>query len=196
MFNDKSPNVEWHESQVSREERLELLGQDNKVLWFTGLPSSGKSTIAHALEKELNDEGILTFVLDGDNVRHGLNSDLGFSPEDRRENIRRVAEVAKLFYDSGVFTMASFVSPYQEVRDNVRGLIGEDFVEIYVKCSVEECARRDEKGLYERARQGEIENFTGVNAPYEEPESPELVLDTENLEVEECVGKVLDHLDL
>ncbi len=207
----KSENIYKHDGTISRLERVRMLSKErgdsalNKVLWFTGLSGSGKSTIARRLEEELFERGYLTYVLDGDNLRHGLNSDLGFSSEDRDENIRRVAEVSKLFYDAGVLVMACFISPYEEMRDYARGLIQEhseknssgkddDFVEVYVECSVEECERRDTKGLYKKARDGEIENFTGISAPYEEPENPELVLDAEESSVEECVERLLEYL--
>ncbi len=191
--NEKPENITWHEGKVQFEDRCNNLGQEGMVLWFTGLSASGKSTIAVELEKALVEYGKAVYRLDGDNVRHGLNSDLGFSPEDRNENIRRIAEVAALFKDAGVITLSSFISPYQEARDFTRERAGEDyFKEIYVKADVETCAKRDPKGLYEQAMNGEIDNFTGVSAPYEEPENPDLVLDTKNLTVEECVEKVLE----
>lgn len=190
---DKPENITWHEGKVQFEDRCDNLGQEGMVLWFTGLSASGKSTIAVELEKALVEYGKAVYRLDGDNVRHGLNSDLGFSPEDRNENIRRIAEVAALFKDAGVITLSSFISPYQEARDFARERAGEDyFKEIYVKADVETCAKRDPKGLYEQAMNGKIDNFTGVSAPYEEPENPDLVLDTKNLTVEECVEKVLE----
>ncbi len=172
-----------------------MLDQSGLVVWFTGLSASGKSTIAVEVEKQLNQRGLATYRLDGDNVRHGLNSDLGFSPEDRKENIRRIAEVAALFKEAAVITLASFISPYQESRDFARQRAGDDnFIEVYVKADVETCAQRDPKGLYEKAKQGEIENFTGVSAPYEEPEDPELVIDTVELSLEESVEKVVEEI--
>ncbi len=186
-----SPNVQWHESQMTREDRARLLKQQNKVVWFTGLSGSGKSTLAHALEKALHDKGVLTYTLDGDNVRHGLNANLGFSPEDREENIRRVGEVAKLFYDAGLTVLVCFISPYAKDRDRVRELIGKDFIEVFVDCPVEECEKRDTKGLYKKARAGEIKDFTGVNAPYEAPEKAELVLKSAEQDVDACVASLL-----
>ncbi|MBD3282894.1 adenylyl-sulfate kinase [Candidatus Pacearchaeota archaeon] len=187
-------NITWHHGEITRNQRNELLGFENKVLWFTGLSGSGKSTIAREIEKKLFEKKILSFVLDGDNVRHGLNSDLGFSPEDRQENIRRISEVASLFYNSGVYVLVCFISPYIKDRNFARKLVGEDFIEIFVKCPVSECEKRDTKGLYKKARQGIIKDFTGVSAPYEEPESPEIVVDTEKLSVEQSVEKIFDFL--
>ena len=195
MFDTKkSPNVKWHNSCVSRQERSNLLGYNNKVLWFTGLSGSGKSTIAHALEKKLYEKGVLSYVLDGDNIRHGLNSDLEFSEEDRIENIRRIGEVAKLFYDSGIFVLVCFISPYKNDRDKVRELIGEDFVEIFVDCSLKECEKRDTKGLYKKAREGIIKDFTGISAPYQKPENPEIILGTDKLGIEESIDKIIGFL--
>lgn len=189
-------NIVWHSGYVSKEDRQKILGYKNKVLWFTGLSGSGKSTIAHLLEKELFKKKILSFVLDGDNIRHGLNSDLGFSEEDRKENIRRIKEVTKLFYDSGIYTLVCFISPFRKDRDDVRKLIGEDFVEIFVKCSLDECEKRDAKGLYKKARAGKIQDFTGLSQKYEEPTNPEIVLDSEKLSVEECVSKIMNFLNI
>jgi adenylyl-sulfate kinase len=185
-----SDNITWHEGDVTREDRCDVIGHENKIFWLTGLSGSGKSTIAHELEKRLMQDGKLAYVLDGDNVRHGLNQDLGFTSEERDENIRRVAEVAKLMYEAGIIVIVSFISPYRKMREFARGLIGEDFVEVYVKCSVEECERRDPKGLYEQARNGEIENFTGISAPYEEPGDAEVVVDTEHTSLKQSVGAV------
>ncbi len=188
----KSPNVIWHPRLVTREDRERLNKHRSGVIWFTGLPASGKSTIAHFLEKELFDRGIRAYVLDGDNIRHGLCGDLGFSREDRRENLRRIAEVCRLMVDAGLLVLAAFVSPYREDRRYVRERVGDGaFFEIYVKCSPETCEKRDPKGLYRRAREGKIQGFTGVNAPYEEPEAPDLILDTEEDDLETCVQKVL-----
>jgi len=166
------------------------------LVWFTGLSASGKSTIAHHVEKELYERGIRAYVLDGDNVRHGINSNLGFSREDRRENIRRIAEISKLFVDTGIVVLASFISPYREDRAFVADTIGRDnFFEIYVKCPIEVCMNRDPKGLYKKARAGIIKGYTGVDAPYEAPENPDLVLDTVELTVEESSRNVLELLD-
>ncbi|WP_297055815.1 adenylyl-sulfate kinase [Thermosulfurimonas sp.] len=188
----KSPNVIWHPRLVNRGDRERLNKHRSGVIWFTGLPASGKSTIAHFLEKELFDRGIRAYVLDGDNIRHGLCGDLGFSREDRRENLRRIAEVCRLMVDAGLLVLAAFVSPYREDRRYVRERVGDGaFFEVYVKCSPETCEKRDPKGLYRKAREGKIQGFTGVNAPYEEPENPDLVLDTEEDDLETCVQKVL-----
>jgi len=192
----KSKNIKWHEGEVDREKRSDLFGFQNKVLWFTGLSGSGKSTLAREVEKQLYEKDILTYVLDGDNIRHGLNSDLGFSPEDREENIRRIGEVSRLFYDAGILVLVCFISPYRKDRNRVREIIGEDFVEIFMKCSLEEAEQRDPKGLYKKARQGMIKEFTGISAPYEEPETPELIIDTEQLNVKQSAEKIIDYLDL
>ena len=187
--------VVWHECLVKREDRNSLNSHKSGLVWFTGLSASGKSTIAHEVEKELHDRGIRTYVLDGDNVRHGLNSNLGFSPEDRKENIRRIGEVAKLMADAGIVVFTAFISPYREDRDTVRSLFaGDHFYEVFVKCSLEECERRDPKGLYKKARAGIIKNYTGISSPYEEPPAPELVVDTEHLTIEESVNQVIDFL--
>jgi adenylylsulfate kinase len=192
----RSTNITWHASQVTRGERERLLGQRGATVWLTGLSGSGKSTIAVAAERELVRRGRLAYVLDGDNVRHGLNKNLGFSPADRSENIRRIGEVAKLFTDAGVIAMTSFISPYRSDRDGVRALFAAgDFVEVYVSASVETCESRDVKGLYQRARRGEIPEFTGISAPYEAPERPELVLDTNRQSVEESVASLVAHLE-
>jgi adenylylsulfate kinase len=189
-------HVVWHEQLVSRRERNILNKHRSILVWFTGLSASGKSTIAHHLEKELFERGVRSYVLDGDNVRHGINANLGFSREDRRENLRRIAEVCKLMVDSGVVVLAAFISPYHEDRQFVGELVGSaDFVEVYVKCPVEVCEQRDPKGLYKKARAGEIKNYTGISAPYEEPQSPDLVLDTTEFNVDDAVQKVLQYLD-
>ena len=195
MTEQKATNVVWHEHTVKREERETLLKQKGVVLWFTGLPSSGKSTVANALSRRLHEEGRFCYVLDGDNIRHGLNKDLGFSPEDRKENIRRISEVATLFADSGAITTTAFVSPYREDRDFCRSLVGEGrFFEVFVKTSVDACEQRDPKGLYKRARTGEIKEFTGISAPYEEPLNAEIILDTETMSLEEEVNFIMDRL--
>jgi len=192
----KSTNITWHASHVTRDERERLLGQRGVTVWLTGLSGSGKSTIAVGAERELVRRGRLAYVLDGDNIRHGLNKNLGFSPSDRTENIRRIGEVAKLFADAGVIAMTSFISPYRVDRDGVRGLMTPgDFVEVLVDASVETCESRDVKGLYQKARKGEIPEFTGISAPYQAPERPELVLDTMRQSVEESVASLVAYLE-
>lgn len=177
---------------LGRADKEQLLGQCGVMLWFTGLSGSGKSTVAIALERELQRRGLLCRILDGDNIRTGINANLGFSPEDRRENIRRIAEVAKLFVDTGIITIAAFISPTEEVRRMAAGIIGpDDFKEIYISTPIEECERRDVKGLYARARRGEIKDFTGVSAPFEAPAAPALSLDTSRLSLEESVKRLL-----
>jgi len=192
----KSTNVTWHHGQVTRAEREKLLQQRGVTVWLTGLSGSGKSTLAVAAERALVSRGRLAYVLDGDNVRHGLNKNLGFGPADRTENIRRIGEVAKLFCDAGLIVFTSFISPYRADRDAVRALMPPgDFVEVFVDASVETCEGRDVKGLYRRARAGEIPEFTGISAPYEAPLYPELVLDTNRQTVDESVGAILRHLE-
>ena len=181
---------------LARADKEQLLGQRGVMLWFTGLSGSGKSTVAVALERELHRRGRLCRLLDGDNIRTGINAGLGFSADDRRENIRRIAEVGKLFVDTGIITLAAFVSPTEELRTLARDIIGAaDFKEIFVATPLEECERRDVKGLYARARRGEVKNFTGISAPFEAPQNPALVLDTTGTPVEESVGKVLALLE-
>ena len=194
MGETKSTNITWHQSDITREEREKLYGHKSAVLWFTGLSGSGKSTLAHAVENALFDSGCRTYVLDGDNVRHGLNKNLGFSPEDRSENIRRIGEVAKLFGDAGVIALTAFISPYRADRDQARKISGDSFIEIFAKCSLDICEQRDPKGLYKKARAGEIPEFTGISAPYEEPENAEIVLDTGKSSLDDCVIQVLDVL--
>lgn len=192
----KSSNVVWHHATVTRIRREELNGHHSVILWFTGLSGAGKSTLAHAVEEQLHQRGCRTFVFDGDNVRHGLCSDLGFSAEDREENIRRVGEMAKLFLEAGVISLTAFISPFRSDRERVRSLVPHgDFLEIYCRCPVEVCEARDVKGLYKRARAGEIKEFTGISSPYEEPEVPELVVDTGSLTLEESVDQVLELLE-
>jgi adenylylsulfate kinase len=192
----KSDNISWHASQVERRDREALVGQRGVTIWLTGLSGSGKSTIAVAAERALVSRGHLAFVLDGDNVRHGLNKNLGFSPEDRSENIRRIGEVSKLFTEAGVIVFSSFISPYRSDRDTARALMKPgDFVEVYVDASLDTCEERDVKGLYKKARAGEIPEFTGISAPYEAPESPELILDTNRQSVEESVSQLVEFLD-
>ena len=178
---------------LTRADKEELLKQHSVMIWFTGLSGSGKSTIAIALERELQKRGLLCRILDGDNIRSGINNNLGFSAEDRVENIRRMAEIGKLFVDTGIITLAAFISPNNDIREMAANIIGkEDFMEIYVSTPIEECERRDVKGLYAKARKGEIKNFTGISAPFEAPEHPALSLDTSKLSVEESVNKLLD----
>lgn len=178
---------------LSRSDKEELLEQHSVMIWFTGLSGSGKSTIAIALERELQKRGLLCRILDGDNIRSGINNNLGFSAEDRIENIRRIAEIGKLFVDTGIITIAAFISPNNDIREMAANIIGkEDFMEIYVSTPIEECERRDVKGLYAKARKGEIKNFTGISAPFEVPQHPALSLDTSKLSVEESVNKLLE----
>lgn len=188
-------NIVWHPHLVSRQEREKLNAHKSVLLWFTGLSGAGKSTIGHEVEKQLNELGARTYVLDGDNVRHGLCSDLGFTEEDRVENIRRIGEVSGLFVDAGVIVISAFISPYRRDRDGVRKLLGNgDFIEVFVNTDLEECARRDVKGLYAKAMKGEIPNFTGVSAPYEAPENPELELKAGEDDVQTCAAKVITYL--
>ena len=195
MAEQKATNVHWHDHKVSREDRQKFKGQKGAVLWFTGLSASGKSTIANTVDHLLHNLGKHTYLLDGDNIRMGLNKNLGFSAEDRAENIRRIGEVAKLFADAGIITSTAFISPYRADRDNVRKLFGPgEFVEILVQASVETCEKRDPKGLYKKARAGEIKNFTGISDPYEAPEKPELVLDSDNKGIDELAHEVVAYL--
>ena len=192
---DKSENVVWHQATVTRERREALNGHKAAVLWFTGLSGSGKSTLAHAVEEELHRLGCRTYVLDGDNVRHGLSSNLGFSEEDRKENIRRIGEAAKLMMEAGVITMTAFISPFREHRAAVRKLMPHgDFLEVFCSASLEVCEGRDVKGLYKRARAGEIKNYTGIDSPYEAPLRPELAVDTGAVPLDACVEQVLEVL--
>ena len=189
-------HIRPHQHLVERQQRSEIKGHRPAVLWFTGLSGSGKSTVANAVEKELNEKyRAHTYLLDGDNIRTGLNNDLGFSAEDRTENIRRIGEVSKLLVDAGLIVLTAFISPFKEDRKVVRDLLDDgDFVEIFVHCPLEVCEQRDPKGLYQKARSGEIQNFTGLDSPYEAPVSPELVVDTSVLAVEECVERVIQYL--
>jgi len=192
----KSSNITWHRGKIGRPEREGLLKQRGATVWLTGLSGSGKSTLAVTTEAALLKRGHLAYVLDGDNVRHGLNRNLGFSPDDRTENIRRIGEVAKLFTDTGVIVFTSFISPYRADRDAARALFDEgDFIEVHLAASVKTCEGRDPKGLYQKARDGEIPEFTGISAPYEAPESPELALDTGVLGVEESVTRIIEYLE-
>ena len=191
----KATNIQWHHASVSKEDRRRKNGHSSCVLWLTGLSGSGKSTIANALSQSLFRRGVQEYVLDGDNLRQGLHKDLGFSAADRTENIRRIGEVAKLFVDSGTIVITAFISPFRADRERVRTLFEEgEFIEVYVKCPLEECERRDPKGLYKKARAGEIKNFTGIDSPYEPPEQPEIVLDTGRHSVGECVEQIIRFL--
>jgi adenylylsulfate kinase len=186
-------SVVWHHATVTRERRQRLNGHKSAILWFTGLSGAGKSTLAHAVEEELHRIGCRTFVFDGDNVRHGLNSNLGFSAEDRKENIRRIGEMCKLFTEAGVIALTAFISPFRADRERVRNLVPHgDFIEVFCDCSIDVCENRDVKGMYARARRGEIREFTGVSSPYERPENPELVIDTGKTSLEESVRQVID----
>ena len=191
----KNNNIVWHEPSVTLNDRWQSYGYKSCVLWFTGLSASGKSTVAHELDLTLHKMGVHSYTLDGDNIRHGLNKDLGLSPKDRKENIRRIGEVSKLFVDAGLIVLDAFIAPYREDRRQVRSLFKQgQFIEIFVKCSVSECEKRDPKGLYKKARKGEIQQFTGINAPYEEPEHPEIIVETDKNTKEECVRKILTYL--
>jgi adenylylsulfate kinase len=196
MTDQKATNITWHDGDIKKLDRERLLGQKGVVIWFTGLSGSGKSTIARQVEIKLFERGFLSYVLDGDNIRHGLNKNLGFSPEDRQENIRRIGEVANLFADAGLVAMTAFISPYRADRDRARDLVPKDrFLEIYVKVPLEIAEQRDPKGLYKKARDGVIKEFTGISAPYEEPENPELILDTNELDLDQCTTKVVQYLE-
>ncbi len=185
-------NVVWHHATVTRSRREQLNGHKGAILWFTGLSGSGKSTIAHTVEERLHQSGCRTFVFDGDNVRHGLCGDLGFSQKDRSENIRRIGEMVKLFLEAGIIVLTAFISPIRKDRERVRSLVpAGDFIEIYCRCPLDVCESRDVKGLYHRARSGEVKEFTGISSPYETPEKPALVLDTNVCSLDECVSKVM-----
>ena len=191
----KTPNTIYHNATVTRERRNQLNEHKSVVIWFTGLSGSGKSTLAHSVEEELYKLNCRTFVLDGDNVRHGLSSNLTFSDNDRKENIRRISETAKLMMEAGVIAITAFISPFREDRDLVRRLLPQkDFIEIYCKASLEICESRDVKGLYRRARAGEIKDYTGIDSPYEAPDNPELVIDTDSESLKESIAKVVDFL--
>jgi adenylylsulfate kinase len=196
MTEQKSKNITWHKPLVTQADRESRNRHKGIVLWFTGLPSSGKSTLAHEVERRLFEIGCNSYVLDGDNVRHGLNKNLGFSPDDRKENIRRLGEVAKLFADACVITITAFISPYREDRDQARALnMPGRFIEAYCKCSVNECEKRDPKGLWQKARKGELKEFTGVSAPYEEPPTPEIIVETDKYSLEECAQQIISYLE-
>jgi adenylylsulfate kinase len=196
MAEQKATNIVWHQGAVTRADREKLNGHKGATIWLTGLSGSGKSTIAVDLEKRLAERGVRTYILDGDNIRHGLNKNLGFSPEDRTENIRRIGEVAKLFTDAGIVALTAFISPYRADRDQVRKIMGDgDFIEVHVDCPVEVCEQRDVKGLYKKARAGEIKEFTGFSAPYEAPEKPELTIKTAGQSVEDSSKQILGYLE-
>jgi len=190
---EKSSNVVWHNATVTRERREQLNGHRGGLFWFTGLSGAGKSTLAHTVEEKLYQNGYRTFVLDGDNVRHGLCADLGFSEEDRKENIRRIGHLAMLYVEAGILVVTAFISPFRADRDNVRKIAGTDFHEIYCDCSLEVCEQRDVKGLYKRARAGEIADFTGISSPYEAPETPDLRVNTES-DLQGCTEDVFDYI--
>ena len=196
MLNNISSNIFWHQGAISREHREVLNGHHGLTIWFTGLSAAGKSTLAVALESLLYGKGCRTYILDGDNIRHGLNKNLGFSPEDRSENIRRVGEVAKLFTDCGIITLTAFISPYREDRKLVRSLFQKgDFIEVYVNCPLSVCEERDPKGIYRKARAGEIPSFTGISAPYEIPENPEIEISTDQISVDACAKSLANFLE-
>jgi len=196
MTEQKATNITWHAGAITNEDRERLLNQKGIVIWYTGLSGSGKSTLAHAVEEKLFESGHISYVLDGDNIRHGLNKNLGFSPEDREENIRRIGEVSKLFADAGVIAMTAFISPYRADRDKARELVPDGrFIEIYVKVPLDVAESRDPKGLYKKARAGEIKEFTGIDAPYEEPLKAELIIDTSEYSLEESTDIVLNYLN-
>ena len=190
---DKSSNVVWHHATVTRERREKMNKHHGAVFWFTGLSGAGKSTLAHYVEEKLHQLGYRTYVLDGYNVRHGLSADLSFSDEDRKENIRRIGQMANLYVQAGIIVLTAFISPFRSDRENVRKIAGTDFHEIYCKCSLDVCETRDVKGLYKRARAGEIAEFTGISSPYEEPENAELEIDTES-HLEECADEVFNYI--
>jgi len=196
MAKQKATHIVWHHAKITKQDREKLLGHRGVILWFTGLPGSGKSTLAHEVEYVLYKRGCHTIVLDGDNVRHGLNKDLGFSPQDREENIRRIGEVAKLFVDAGVITLTAFISPYRRDRERARRLVKDgEFIEIFVDCDLEICEQRDPKGLFKKARAGEIPEFTGISAPYEAPENPEIRVNTGKMSVKQCVDVIISYLE-
>ncbi len=196
MTDQKATNVTWHDHTVTKVERRKLMGHKSAILWFTGLSGAGKSTVANTVDHLLHEKGIHTYVLDGDNVRMGLNKNLGFSAEDRTENIRRIGEVAKLFSDAGIFVLTAFISPYRADRDRVREIMGEgEFIEVYVNASLATCEERDPKGLYKKARAGEIKGFTGIDDPYEEPAKAELTLDADKKSIDELAQEVVAYLD-
>lgn len=190
-----STNITWHDHTVTKQEKRERYKHHSYVLWFTGLSGSGKSTIANAVARKLFDDHISNYVLDGDNIRFGINKDLGFSEQDRKENIRRIGEVSKLFVDSGQVVLTAFISPFRDDRDSVRDLLeADEFIEVYVNCPIETCEKRDPKGLYQKARQGIIKDFTGISSPYEAPANPEIIIDTEKQSIEDSVEQIVQYL--
>lgn len=191
----KSSNVVWSDTNVTKDRRDNLNKQRSAIIWFTGLSGSGKTTVANALEQQLHKLSFRTYLLDGDNVRHGLSNDLGFSDDHRTENIRRIGEVSKLFIDAGVLVLATFISPFKDDRKFVRNIVNEtEFIEIFIKCPLSECENRDVKGLYKKARAGEIPKFTGIDSPYEEPNNPEITIDTSKLSIDESVNEIINYL--
>ena len=190
----KSQNITWHERTISTADLEQLHNHRGTTIWFTGLSASGKSTLANGVAAELHKQGISTIVLDGDNIRHGLNKDLGFSPQDRTENIRRIGEVAKLFTSAAVINLTAFISPYRSDRQLARDLQPDKFIEVFCDTSLDTCEERDPKGIYKKARSGEIKEFTGIDAPYEAPENPELRLDTGEMTIDECISKIIGYL--
>lgn len=196
MTVQKATNITWHHGKITKEDRTKLMKQMGVTVWLTGLSGSGKSTIAVELEHALLENKHQAYILDGDNIRHGLNKNLGFSPEDRSENIRRIGEVSKLFTDANIITITAFISPYRQDRDNARKLLKEgEFIEVYVKCPLDVCEQRDTKGLYKKARSGEVKEFTGISAPYEEPLNPEVTIDTSKTSIEESTRVILNYLE-
>ena len=196
MTQQKATNIKWHHGKITKEDRVKPMKQKGVTIWLTGLSGAGKSTIAVELEHALLENKHQAYILDGDNIRHGLNKNLGFSPEDRSENIRRIGEVAKLFTDANIITITAFISPYKQDRDNARKLQREgEFIEVYVKCPLDVCEQRDTKGLYKKARAGEVKEFTGISAPYEEPLNPEITIDTSKTSVEEATMAILSYLE-
>ncbi len=196
MAGQKATNIKWHHGKITKEDRVKLLNQKGVTIWLTGLSGSGKSTIAVELEHALIENRHQAYILDGDNIRHGLNKNLGFSHEDRTENIRRIGEVARLFTDASIITIAAFISPYRKDRDAVRRLLNDgEFIEVFVECPLDVCEERDTKGLYKKARAGEVKDFTGISSPYEEPLNPELTIDSSKLTVEESTRAILNYLE-
>ncbi|KAB2833080.1 MAG: adenylyl-sulfate kinase [Candidatus Brocadia sp.] len=196
MTVQKATNIKWHHGKITKEDRTKLMKQKGVTIWLTGLSGSGKSTIAVEIEHALLENKHQAYILDGDNIRYGLNKNLGFSPDDRTENIRRIGEVAKLFTDANIITITAFISPYRQDRDNVRKLLKEgEFIEVYIKCPLDVCEQRDTKGLYKKARAGEVKEFTGISAPYEEPLNPEIMIDTSKMTVDESTRAVLNYLE-
>jgi adenylylsulfate kinase len=188
-------NIIWHRMTVTKEARRKLNLHKSVVLWFTGLSGAGKSTLANAVEKRLYEKGLRTYLLDGDNIRHGINQDLGFNSGDRKENIRRIGEISKLFVDAGMILITAFISPYREDRNLARSILeDEEFIEVYIKCPLEECEKRDPKGLYKKAKNGEIPEFTGISSPYEEPISPEIIIETDRQQINDAVEQIIHYL--